>query len=152
MCTEDSICSHREFQRAAGYKPLSLGHPIASAPGGIGVCCHSHNRRGYKDIYGAPTQTSQVSLAGLQGASRTSAGYSSSTEHTVQRTARHPGAEVKDPPCHPLGRQAGGKLQAELPGTSAARRELPELFGTPAVRETGKELGVFSRAFAFQSY
>ncbi|CAN8203063.1 unnamed protein product [Coccothraustes coccothraustes] len=60
MCTEDSMCSHREFQRAPerklrkprwaeGHKPLSLGHPIASAPGGIGVCCHSHNRRGDKD-------------------------------------------------------------------------------------------------------
>lgn len=69
------------------------------------------------------------SLAGLQGVSQTSAGYSSSTEHTVQRTARHPGAEVKDPPCHRLGRQAGGKLPAELPGASAARRELPGLFG-----------------------
>lgn len=37
-------------------------------------------------------------------------------------------------------------MPAELPGTSPARGELPGLFGTPAVTETGKELGVFSKS------
>lgn len=56
--TEDVHVLPPGVSAGAGYKPRSLGHPITSAPGAIGVCCHTHKRRGDKDIYRGPTLTS----------------------------------------------------------------------------------------------
>lgn len=60
-------------------------------------------------------------------------------------TARHPRTQVRDPPRYRLSRQSAGKLPADLP-RGAAGGERAEFFGTRAVRETGKELGVFSKS------
>lgn len=138
MCTElVHVLPPRSFGRRRSGSSVHLAeqrdanHARPGAPhrfGTIGECCHSHK----KDIY---RHRHPGCLAGLQGVSRTRVDTCGAKRIQQCRlrawhgTGRHPRAQGKDPRCHRLGRQSGGKLREE----ALQGRELAGLFGTPAV-------------------